>query len=65
MKIRLMGTSEELAAARALLGEIFDVREASAPYPNRGDSQLYRTYIDVNVPLGGSSSSDVGEGSPR
>ncbi|MBC7301030.1 MAG: hypothetical protein H5T78_08750 [Nocardia sp.] len=49
MKIRMSGTLAELRAARALLGETFDVREASEPYPNRGDSQLYRLYLDAEI----------------
>ncbi|GGK68839.1 hypothetical protein [Nocardia camponoti] len=50
MKFRITGTLDELRRARALLGETFDVREASQPYLNRGDSTLYRLYIDAELP---------------
>ncbi|WP_331758541.1 hypothetical protein OG225_40750 (plasmid) [Nocardia sp. NBC_01377] len=52
MKFRITGTLDELHRARALLGETLHVREASEPYPNRGDSTLYRLYVDADLPTG-------------
>lgn len=52
MKIRLMGTPDECAAAVDALRAAFDLHEVSGFYPNRGDSKLGRVYVD-GVPLGG------------
>ncbi|MFV2172408.1 hypothetical protein ACFHW2_11500 [Actinomadura sp. LOL_016] len=50
MKIRLMGLPEETTAAvEALRAGRFDVLEVSAPRPNRGDSQLVRVYVEVQL----------------
>ncbi|GHH57620.1 hypothetical protein [Lentzea cavernae] len=50
MKIRLMGTSDELNAAIPLLGEVFEVLEVNGPYANRGASKLGRVYVEVAAP---------------
>ena len=52
MKIRVTGTSEEWAAAQAFyreLGKDPDVKycTVSKPYPNRGDVNQYRVYVDI------------------
>ncbi|WET79217.1 hypothetical protein P3102_35200 [Amycolatopsis sp. QT-25] len=47
MKIRIEGTTHETEAAAELLREVFDVREVSRFYPNRGRSTLGRVYVDV------------------
>jgi hypothetical protein len=62
MKFRITGTLAELRRARALLGETFDVREASEPYPNRGDSTLYRLYVDAELPTDTTDIADAGSG---
>jgi hypothetical protein len=50
MKIRLMGTPAECQAAATRIARVLDVREQSAPVPNRGDSQLVRVYLEVGPP---------------
>lgn len=52
MKIRIMGTSEELTAAeeyyKALRNEPYvNYVEISRRYPNRNDSTLSRIYVEV------------------
>ncbi|ONF62311.1 hypothetical protein [Amycolatopsis keratiniphila] len=47
MKIRIEGTAQETAAGADLLREVFNVREVSTFYPNRGRSTLGRVYVDV------------------
>ncbi|MFJ8913446.1 hypothetical protein [Amycolatopsis sp. NPDC102389] len=47
MRIRIEGTTQETAAAAELLREVFNVREVSSFYPNRGRSTLGRVYVDV------------------
>lgn len=49
MKIRLTGTLDELRSASVLLGEIFELLEVSEPYPNRGNSKLYRVYAEAAI----------------
>lgn len=51
MKMRLMGTLEELQDLRQVLQQVEALKllEMSAPYPNRGDSQLYRVYAEICV----------------
>lgn len=53
MKIRVMGTSAECAAAQEYYREIGqdpDVKycSVSKPYPNRGDVNQYRVYINID-----------------
>lgn len=50
MRIRLMGTEDEIAAIAERLATVLDVREVSDFYPNRGASKLGRVYLDVAVP---------------
>ena len=52
MKIRVMGTSEECAAAQQFYWELAhtaDVKSCtvSKPCPNRGSLNQYRVYIDI------------------
>jgi hypothetical protein len=51
VKVRLMGTEQECAAAAARLAADpgFTVLEQSAPYPNRAPSELVRVYLEVHV----------------
>lgn len=53
MKIRIEGTMQETVAAAELLREVFDVREISHFYPNRGRSTLGRVYVDVGIAQSG------------
>jgi hypothetical protein len=48
MRIRLMGTRTEIAAAVDALRSVLEVREVSDFYPNRGASQLGRVYLDID-----------------
>lgn len=50
MKIRLMGTRDEINAVLPVLTATLTVHEVSDFYPNRGTSQLGRTYLDVAGP---------------
>jgi hypothetical protein len=47
MKIRLMGTPQEIEAIQAGLAKGLEILESSAYYPNRGDSKLGRVYVEV------------------
>jgi hypothetical protein len=47
MRLRLHGTSPEIAAAVAALREVFDIDTASRPYPDRPPSTLVRVYLNV------------------
>ncbi len=51
MKIRLMGTPDECAAAVEVIRSSgrFNVVETSPAYPNRGDSQLVRVYVEARI----------------
>lgn len=62
MKIRIMGTEAEITAAmeyfRQFLGTY--VTSISEPYKNRGESCLYRLYIDTtDKPITEATRSDV------
>ncbi len=52
MKIRVMGTQEECSAFKELFLTKIDANKFSYSvsdfYPNRGDSNLCRCYIDFN-----------------
>lgn len=50
MKLRLSGTRAEIDALLPLLTRVLEVREVSDFYPNRGQSQLGRVYVDVEPP---------------
>lgn len=52
MKIRIMGTKQELLVAKQYYEELNnspDIRYVSISdfYPNRGNDKLYRLYIDI------------------
>ncbi|HEX6353215.1 hypothetical protein [Actinophytocola sp.] len=47
MKIRLMGTREEIDAVLPVLDAVLDVVEVSSFYPNRGTSKLGRVYLEA------------------
>jgi hypothetical protein len=49
-ELRITGTRAELSKAGALLGDVFEVLEVSEPYKNRGESQLYRLYVEATIP---------------
>lgn len=50
MKIRLMGTEEEINTVVPVLTAVLIVHEVSDFYPNRGKSRLGRVYLDVAGP---------------
>ncbi|WP_020495661.1 hypothetical protein [Sciscionella marina] len=52
MRIRIVGTPEENNATCVVLGMLLHVREESQFYPNRGNSELGRTYLDAELPSG-------------
>ncbi|WP_236567331.1 hypothetical protein [Nocardia sp. CY41] len=45
----MTGTLAELSEARTLLGDVFELIEASEPYPNRGGSKLHRVYVEAEI----------------
>lgn len=52
--MRLMGTREDLEIWLRLVHkmqqhQLLEILEESAPYPNRGESKLYRVYLKVNL----------------
>jgi hypothetical protein len=47
MRLRLTGTSQEIAAVLPVLAAVLDVQETSEFYPHRGASVLGRVYLDV------------------
>lgn len=47
MRIRLTGTAEETQAAVTVLADLFEVREVSEFYPNKGTTRLGRIYLDT------------------
>ena len=49
IKVRLMGTREEVETLAACLGALVEVLEASPDYPNRGAAPLVRRYLTVRV----------------
>lgn len=53
MKLRIIGTIEECKQAEAYYASLrgqenINWVEISAPYANRGNSQLYRLYVEVS-----------------
>jgi hypothetical protein len=50
VKIRLMGTREDINAVLPVLTAVLTVQEVSDFYPNRGKSQLGRVYLDITGP---------------
>lgn len=51
MKIRLMGSAEELNIGVGNLKEAFEVISMSTPYKNRNSTE-FRVYVEVNVQNG-------------
>lgn len=49
MKIRLMGLPDEVDAVITQIGKVLDIVEVSDAYPNRGNSQLVRHYVEVRL----------------
>jgi hypothetical protein len=49
MRLRLTGTSQEIAAVLPVLAAVLDVQETSEFYPNRGASVLGRVYLDITA----------------
>jgi hypothetical protein len=49
VKIRITGTRGETDAAVDALRGVLDVLEVSGFYPNRGDSQLGRVYVEAQA----------------
>lgn len=47
MKIRLRGTLPEVQAAAERLKVVFAVVSISKPYKDRGESVLYRVYVEI------------------
>ena len=47
MKVRLMGLEDECRAAVEALQAVLNVVQVDGPYPNRGDSQLVRYYVET------------------
>jgi hypothetical protein len=54
MKLRLMGTRDEINAVLPVLTAVLLVDEVSDFYPNKGRSRLGRVYLDVAGPALGS-----------
>ena len=52
MKIRLLGLPAEVGQAVTIINDpkLFDVIQVDGPYPNRGNSQMVRLYIEVQLP---------------
>jgi len=54
VKMRLSGTESDLKAYLYLLRAmdrkgLIEILEESEPYKNRGDSKIYRVYLEVNL----------------
>ena len=54
IKMRLSGTESDLKAYLYLLRAmdrkgLIEILEESEPYKNRGDSKIYRVYLEVNL----------------
>lgn len=54
IEMRVMGTREDLEVWLKLMRKMHDrqvveIIEESAPYPNRGKSNLYRIYLKINL----------------
>ena len=59
MKVRIEGLPDEVAALAAILRARLEVVEESRNYPNRGDSELVRRYLEIRTPA------RPDEGAPR
>lgn len=49
MRVRLSGTTAEVAEAASRLRSVFEVVEESADYPNRPPSIVVRRYLEVRL----------------
>ena len=54
IKMRLSGTESDLKAYLYLLHAmdkkgLIEILEESAPYKNRGESKMFRVYLEVNL----------------
>lgn len=49
MKVRLMGTREDVQKVVETMKLAFAVLSVSEPYANRGDSKLVRVYVEIKV----------------
>jgi hypothetical protein len=49
VKIRLMGTPDDVATLAACLGELVEILESSQDYANRRHSPLVRRYLTCRV----------------
>lgn len=54
IKMRLMGTKADLEKWLWLMDKMdeksmIDILEKSSPYKNRGESQMYRVYLEVDL----------------
>lgn len=54
IEMRLMGTERDLEIWLKLVRkmqdhQLLEILEESKPYPNRGESKLYRVYLKVNL----------------
>lgn len=49
VKIRLWGLLEDIELAKQELEKNFRVLSVSCPYKDRGESEYYRLYVDVEL----------------
>lgn len=54
IKMRLTGTETDLEKWLWLMRKmnergLISILESSKPYPNRGESQFYRVYLEINL----------------
>jgi hypothetical protein len=50
VKIRILGTRDEIDAVVGAVAVALDIRERSEFYPNRNGSRLGRVYLDTSGP---------------
>lgn len=54
INMRLSGTDQDLKAYLYLLHAmdkkgLIEILEESKPYPNKGESKIFRVYLDINL----------------
>lgn len=59
MKVRLHGTTDEIAGAAERLAKVFDIRDISRIYNDRPPSQLARQYLDIDLSTAHAERSDT------
>jgi hypothetical protein len=64
VKLRLHGTTAEVAEATRRLVQVLEVVAVSQPYPDRGSSVLVRVYLEVRLPEAPWSTGAAPGGSP-